>query len=63
MIKFDLVFDIAVEFLRSLLIEVVSQHVRNASLPRKLRGMNEVRRHVHRTTQRRLLNRLSTGRG
>ena len=48
------------ELLRALLIEVVSDCVREIRLPRRLRGMEDVYRHIHLQTRRRLFNRLST---
>jgi len=48
------------EFLRTLLIEVLSDRVRTLHRRGPLRGMNEVRRRVHRDTRERLINRVST---
>jgi hypothetical protein len=51
---------IIVDFVRSLLIEAASGRVRDFKVPRRARGMNHIRRRIHRKTLRRLLNRLST---
>lgn len=51
---------IVADLIRTLLIEVVSDRVRGLRIPRRLRGMKDVRRHLHRKTRRRLFNRLST---
>lgn len=53
-------FEFIVDLIRTLLLEEMSERVRNLKPPRRLHGMAEVRRHVHRATRRRLLNRLST---
>lgn len=58
--RIDILIAIVGELLKTLLVEVVSEHVRTLRRPRRLRGMKEVRKHVHHRTRRHLLNRLST---
>jgi hypothetical protein len=57
------ILEILIEFIfetgRTVLIERLSERVRRVRI-RRLKGMVEVRRHVHRTNRRRLFNRLST---
>ena len=60
MFKIEPFISIVAEFLRTLLIDGASERVRGAKFPRRLRGMKDVRRHLHRRTRKRLLNRLST---
>ncbi len=50
-----------IDFIRTLLIEAVSDRVRGLHPAPRLRGMKEVRHYVHRITRSRLLNRISTG--
>jgi hypothetical protein len=60
MLKLETLMVLIADFIRTLLIEVVSDRVRGLRLTRQLRGMKDVRRHIHRTTRHRLLNRIST---
>ena len=60
MFKLETLLALCIDFVRTLFTEAVSDRVRNLRLPRRLRGMEDVRRHLHRSTRRRLLNRLST---
>jgi len=56
----DIVLQLVVELIRSLLIEGLVERARGVRFPRGPRGIEEVRRHVHRGIRKRLLNRLST---
>jgi len=60
----DVLLELAADATRSLLIDGLSERVigsvRRYCFGRRLRGMHEVRRHVHRQCRRRLLQRLST---
>ena len=60
MFKLEIFIAFIVDFARTLLIEVVSDRVHGLRFRPRLRGMKDVHRHVHHTTRRRLLNRLST---
>jgi hypothetical protein len=60
MFKLEIFIAFIVDLSRTLLIEVVSDRVRSLRFCPRLRGMKEVRRHIHCTTRRRLLNRIST---
>jgi hypothetical protein len=53
--------EILVELIRSLLIDGLFDRVRKLRPSPRLRGLGDVRRHVHRANRERLLNRLSTG--
>jgi hypothetical protein len=59
----DSLIEILVALIRSLLIEGLFERVRKLRPSPQLRGIAEVRRHVHRTNRERLLNRLSTESG
>jgi hypothetical protein len=59
MFKLETLIALIVDFIRTLLIEAASDRVRGLRPRRRLRGMKDVRRHVHRATRRRLLHRLS----
>ena len=59
-----ILLDFVLEVLRVILLEKIAERVRRARLVSRvtrLRGMNDVRRHIHSDTRRRLLNHLSTG--
>jgi hypothetical protein len=62
--KLNVVFEFMAELMRTLLVgesaERSRSNVRSLRMPRRLRGMKQVRRHVHRQCRRRLLDRLST---
>ena len=60
MFKLEIFITFIADLVRTLLSEVVSDHIRGVRLRPRLRGMKEVRGHVHRTNRRRLLNRIST---
>jgi hypothetical protein len=60
MFKLEVLIAIIIDLIRTVLIEAASDRVRRLKLPRRLRGMRDVRRYVHRKTRERLLNRLST---
>jgi hypothetical protein len=60
MLKLEMFITFIVDLIRTLLTEVVSNRVRGLRLRPRLRGMKEVRRHVHQANRRRLLNRIST---
>ena len=59
MLKLETLIALIVDFIRTLLIEAVSSRVRSLRPRRRLRGMKDVRRHLHCATRRRLLHRLS----
>jgi hypothetical protein len=52
--------EIIVELIRGFLVEGLLERVLNVRLQPRLRGIEQVRRHVHQTNRARLLNRLST---
>jgi len=60
----NVVFEFMAELMRTLLVdesvERVSSKARSLRLPRRLRGMQQVRRHIHRQCRRRLFDKLST---
>ena len=56
----EMLFELIAEFVRTLLIEEVSDRVRSFRPRRRLRGMKGVHRHLHHETRRRLFNHLST---
>lgn len=64
MFKLNVVFEFMAELMRTLLVgesaERVRTKARSLRVPRRLRGMKQVRRHVHRQCRRRLLDKLST---
>ena len=60
MLKLETLMALIIDFIRALLVEVVSDRVRSIRPPRRLRGMKDVRRYFQCTTRRRLLNRIST---
>ena len=60
MFNLEIFITFIADFVRTLLTEVVSDRVRGLRLRPRLRGMKQVRGHVHRTTRRRLLDRIST---
>ena len=59
MFKLEPLIALMVDFIRTLLIEVVSDRVSGLRTRGRMRGMKDVRRRLHRTTRRRLLHRLS----
>lgn len=64
MFKLNAVFEFMVELMRTLLVgesaERVRTRARSLRVPRRLRGMSQVRRHVHRQCRQRLFDKLST---
>jgi hypothetical protein len=64
MFKLNVVFDFMAELMRTLLVSESAERVRTKTrslhVPRRLRGMKQVRRHVHRQCRRRLFDKLST---
>ena len=60
MFKLETLIALIADFIRTLLIEVVSNRVRGLRPPRRLLGMKDVRRHVQRATRRRLFHRIFT---
>ena len=60
MSNLEVLFTFVSDLIRTLLIEVVSDRVRGLRKPKRMQGMKEVRRHVHRCNRRRLLNQIST---
>jgi hypothetical protein len=64
MFKLNAVFEFMAELMRTLLLgecaERVRTKARNLRVPPRLRGMKQVRRHIHCQCRRRLLDKLST---
>jgi hypothetical protein len=64
MFKLSVVAEFMAELLRALLVgesvERACSGTRKLSVPRRVRGMQQVRRHVHRQCRRRLFDKLST---
>src|ERR1017187_6736864 len=64
MFKLNVVFEFMAELMRTLLVSESAERVRTKArslrMPRRLRGMKQVRRHVHRQCRRRLFDKLST---
>jgi hypothetical protein len=64
MFKLKVVFEFMAELMRTLLVgesaERARSRARSLRMPRRLRGMKQVRRHVHFQCRRRLLDKLST---
>jgi len=56
----EIIVQLIVEIGRAAMVEELSERVRRVQIHR-LKGMADVRRHIHRRTRRRFLNRLSTG--
>lgn len=60
----EIIIECAVEVIRTLLVEEVSDHVRSLVSKirpgRELRGLDSVKRHIRRSCRQRLFNRLST---
>ena len=56
----DIVLDLIIETGRTVLIGELSERIRRVRVSGKVHGMAGVRRHVHRATNRRLLNKLLT---
>jgi hypothetical protein len=59
----ECLIEILVELIRSLLIDGLVDRVRKLRPQPPLRGIGEVRRHIHRVARNRLVNRLSTESG
>ena len=64
MFKLDILFELVVDLIRSLLADGLSDRVRvgvaRFRFGRRVRGMHAVRRHIHRECRRKLFQRLST---
>ena len=64
MFKLNFAFEFMVELVRTLLVgesaERVRTQARSLRVSHRLRGMKQVRRHVHRQCRRRLFDKLST---
>src|ERR1019366_5268399 len=64
MFKLNVIFEFMAELIRTLLVgesaERVRTKARSLRVPRRLRGMKQIRRHVHRQCRRRLFDKLST---
>ena len=64
MLKLNAVFEFIAELMRTLLADESAERVRTKAqslrMPRRLRGMKQVRRHIHRQCRRRLFDKLST---
>ncbi len=56
----EILVELIIEMVRTLLVEEASDRVLAMRPCRRLRGMNDVHRHVRAATRRRLLKRLST---
>jgi hypothetical protein len=63
MFKLNVVFEFMAELMRTLLVDESAERVRTKArsllAPRRLRGMKQVRRHIHRQCRRRLFDKLS----
>jgi hypothetical protein len=60
MFKLGIVFEFMAELVRTLLVGESVERARSLRVPRRLHGMTEIRRHVHRQCRRRLFDKLST---
>jgi hypothetical protein len=60
MFRLSVLFDFMAELVRTLLVGESVERARSLRVPRRLRGMTEVRRHIHRQCRRRLFDKLST---
>jgi len=60
MFKLGVVAEFMAELVRTLLVGESVERTRSVRLPRRLRGMTQVRRHIHRQCRRRLFDKLST---
>jgi hypothetical protein len=64
MFKLNAVFEFMAELMRTLLVDESAERVRTKArsllAPHRLRGMKQVRRHIHRQCRRRLFDKLST---
>src|ERR1017187_1203764 len=64
MFKLNVVFEFMAELVRTLLVSESAERVRTKARSlrarRRLRGMKQVRRHIHRQCRRRLFDKLST---
>ena len=55
-----MLFELLCEMVRTLLVEGLFDRVRDLRIRPRLRGMNDVHRHIRSATRKRLLKRLST---
>jgi hypothetical protein len=60
MFKLNVVVEFMAELVRTLLVGESVERVRTVRVPRRLHGMTEIRRHIHRQCRRRLFDKLST---
>lgn len=64
MFKLNALFEFVLEVARTLLVDECSQRARSKAgslrMARRLRGMQQVRRHIHHQCRQRLFDRLST---
>lgn len=60
MFKLNFVVEFMAEVVRTLLVGESVERASSLRVPRRLRGMKQVRRHVHRQCRRRLFDKLST---
>jgi hypothetical protein len=60
MFNLSVVAEFMAELVRTLLVGESVERTRSVRLPRRLRGMTQVRRHIHRQCRRRLFDKLST---
>ena len=59
MLIVETIIQLIIEIGRTALVEELSERVRRVQI-RRIKGIEQVRRHIHRTTRRRLFDRLST---
>jgi len=60
MFNLSVVAEFMAELLRTLIVGESVERARSLRMPRRLRGMKQVRSHVHRQCRRRLFDKLST---
>lgn len=60
MFKLSVVAEFMAELLRTLLVGESVERARSIRVPRRLRGMKHIHRHIHRQCRRRLFDKLST---
>ena len=60
MFKLGILFEFMTELVRTLLVGESVERARSLRVPRRLHGMTEIRRYIHRQCRRRLFDKLST---
>ena len=60
MFRVGILFEFMAELVRTLLVGESVERVRTVRVPRRLHGMTEIRRYIHRQCRRRLFDKLST---